>query len=59
MSATEDQAEIFRLRSLLADIHTALLASGWRDDQLIKRVKNAAAVSRMIERPKVTEIETS
>lgn len=30
-------------RGLLDDIHTALLAAGWHDDELIRRVKAAAA----------------
>lgn len=38
-SQLELVAENDRLRRLLADVHTALLASGWHDDELIRRVK--------------------
>lgn len=33
------EAEVRALRALLGDIHTALIAAGWRDDELVQRVK--------------------
>ena len=41
MSNTELECEVLRLRALLAEVYTALLAAGWRDDTLVKRVKEA------------------
>ena len=38
-AAIEPSRENARLRILLADVHTALLAAGWRDDELLARVK--------------------
>ena len=56
ISRTELEAEIYRLRALIAEIRTALMAAGWRDDQLLRRLKdataNAAAHSLPLAQPK-------
>ncbi len=38
-SHTELQAENFRLRALLVEVRTALIAAGWSDDDLLKRLR--------------------
>ena len=38
-SRTELEAENFRLRALLVEVRTALLAAGWHDDDLLKRLR--------------------
>lgn len=38
-SPTELQAENFRLRALLVEVRTALIAAGWNDDQLMQRLR--------------------
>ena len=50
-SQLELVAENDRLRRLMADVHTALLASGWHDDELIRRVKTETMDANGISSP--------
>lgn len=38
-SQTELEAENFRLRALLVEVRTALITAGWRDDELLRRLR--------------------
>lgn len=44
MSLTELEAENFRLRAMVAEIYTAMLAAGWHEekDKLLQRVPEEA-----------------
>ncbi len=42
-AARAPAAENARLRVLLGDVHTALLAAGWQDDALVQQLRAEAA----------------
>ncbi len=42
-SPTELQAENHRLRALLVEVRTALIAAGWHEDELLKRLRDEIA----------------